>query len=273
MKGAEGPIPEPAPIPTLPFGEWLRALEDSRRSGQGMDVPCGECRGCCTSAYFIPVGPDEKGALARIPKRLLFPAPGRPKGNFLLGYDEKGHCAMFKDNACSIYADRPLACRGYDCRVFAATGLSETDKPAIARQGERWRFAFPTGEDERLFAAARAAARFLREHADGFPAGFLPASATQQAALAIRVHALFRDDPGPGKVDPEDAGTKDAGIGDKGTGNAGRGEKPSGKRPAWAQERIAAILGIMGQEAGTDREIRPQARGGRGKGLGRAGTG
>lgn len=258
MKGKEDPVPEPVPIQTLPFGEWLRALEDSGRSGRGMEVPCGECRGCCTSAYFIPVGPDEKGALARIPKRLLFPAPGRPKGNYLLGYDEKGHCAMFKDNACSIYADRPLACRGYDCRVFAATGLSEIDKPAIARQGERWRFAFPTGEDERLFAAARAAARFLREQADGFPAGFLPANATQQAALAIRVHALFRDDPG---------------TGDKGAGKAGGEEKASGKRRAWARERIAAILGIAGQAAGKDREIRRPARGGRGKGLGRAGTG
>jgi Fe-S-cluster containining protein len=182
-----------APLSTLPFSDWLRAFGESERSALGIDVPCGGCRGCCTSSYFIPIGPDEKATRARIPKRLLFAAPGRPKGHFLLAYDERGHCAMFKDNACSIYADRPRACRAYDCRVFAATGFSEAGKPAIARQGERWRFAFPAEEDARRFEAVRAAARFLREHAAEFPEGFVPGNATQQAALAIRVHAVFLD--------------------------------------------------------------------------------
>jgi Fe-S-cluster containining protein len=156
-----------------------------------MAVDCGECRGCCTSSYFIPVGPDETDTLAAIPKRLLFRAPGMPKGHFLLGYSGNGHCALFRDNACSIYAHRPRACRAYDCRVFAATGLSEEGKPAIARQAERWRFAFPSAEDRRLLAAVREAARFLREHAGEFPPGFLPANATQMAGLALRIHGLF----------------------------------------------------------------------------------
>lgn len=186
---------DPAPLPALPFAEWLRALAASGSGGNGIDVPCGECRGCCTSSYFIPVGPEETATLARIPKRLRFAAPGRPKGHFLLAYDERGHCALFKDNACSIYAHRPRACREYDCRVFAATGLAEEDKPAIARQSGTWRFAFPSREDESRFAAVRAAARFLREHAGEFPEGFLPANATQQAALAIRVHGVFLAPP------------------------------------------------------------------------------
>lgn len=160
-----------------------------------MDVPCGECRGCCTSAYFIPVGPDETATLERIPRRLLFRAPGRPKGHFLLGYDERGHCAMFRDNGCSIYADRPRACRAYDCRVFAAAGVSEQGKPAIAAQAERWRFAYPSEADLKLHAAVREAARFLRERAAAFPADFVPAHPTQQAALAVRVHAAFLDRP------------------------------------------------------------------------------
>jgi Fe-S-cluster containining protein len=178
-------------LPTLPFSEWLRAIGEATHAGTGMDVACGECRGCCTSSYFIPVGPDEAEALAAIPKRLLFKAPGMPKGHYLLGYADNGHCALFKDNACSIYARRPRACRAYDCRLFAATGLAEEGKPAIARQAERWRFAFPAAEDRRLFQAVRDAARFLREHAADFPEGFLPANATQQAGLALRVHGLF----------------------------------------------------------------------------------
>lgn len=182
MKAADGPLP------TLGFSEWLRAIGESDAD---MAVDCGECRGCCTSSYFIHVGPDETDALAVIPKRLLFRAPGLAKGHFLIGYSENGHCAMFRDNACSIYANRPRACRAYDCRVFAATGLSEEGKPAIARQAERWRFAFPSAEDTRLFEAVREAARFLRGHAGEFPAGFLPPNATQQAALALRVHGLF----------------------------------------------------------------------------------
>jgi len=180
-----------APLPTLPFSDWLKAIDESKRSGSGIAVECGECRGCCTSSYFIPIGPDEKETLARVPKRLLFPAPGKPKGRRLLGYDEKGHCALFKDNACSIYAHRPHACRAYDCRVFAATGFTEADKPAIAEQAGRWRFAFPSEDDERRFGATQAAARFLREHAADFPEGFLPSQATQLAAFALRIHPVF----------------------------------------------------------------------------------
>jgi Fe-S-cluster containining protein len=213
-------------LPTLPFSEWLRAIGeasvDAGRSGAGMAVACGECRGCCTSAYFIPVGPEESDTLAAIPKRLLFAAPGMPKGHFLLGYAENGHCAMFQNNACSIYAQRPRACRAYDCRLFAATGLSEEEKPVIARQAERWRFAFPSEEDRRLFAAVRAAARFLRGHASEFPAGFLPANATQQAGLALRVYDLFLQG-GKGTAEIIDEMVKRAG---------GRSKSVASKKPA-----------------------------------------
>lgn len=183
--------PDTGTLPTLRFSDWLNAIGESDRSGTGMAVACGECRGCCTSSYFIPVGPDETDTLAAIPKRLLFRAPGMPKGHFLIGYAENGHCALFRDNACSVYANRPRACRAYDCRVFPATGLSEEGKPAIARQAERWRFAFPSDQDKRLFQAVRDAARFLREKADRFPAGFVPVNPTQQAGLALRIYQVF----------------------------------------------------------------------------------
>jgi hypothetical protein len=215
----------PESIPTAPFGAWLRALEASGRTGADMEVECGSCRGCCTSSYFIPIGPGESRALARIPKRLLFPAPG--KRGYLLGYDERGHCPMFRNDACIIYADRPQACRAYDCRVFAATGFREDGKPAVAGQGERWRFAFPDPEDARLFAAVQAAARFLREHGAEFPAGFLPSQPTQLAALAIRVHAVFLG-KNPRKADilaamAEAAGTPEAESTRKRKGRASSG--------------------------------------------------
>jgi Fe-S-cluster containining protein len=181
-----------ASVPAGRFSTWFRRARRALESKGSIDVPCGDCRGCCTSSYFIHVAPDEIETLAQIPKKLLFPAPGMPKGHVLLGYDEKGHCPMFKDNACSIYAHRPRTCRAYDCRVFAATGIAvEESKPAIARQIPRWKFALESPEDEARLKAARAAARFLMRHADDFPEGFLPRNAAAQAALALRVHALF----------------------------------------------------------------------------------
>ena len=184
--------PEPPDLPTDGFSAWLARTRDGQQTKAGADVPCGDCRGCCTSAYFIHIGPDETAALARIPKALRFKAPGLPKGHVLLGYDDKGHCPMFKDNACSIYADRPQTCRDYDCRVFPATGFSvEADKPAIAGQAVRWKFGFSRAADKRDFAAVQAAAAFLRDHAGDFPQGFLPAHPTQLAVLALKVYGVF----------------------------------------------------------------------------------
>ena len=111
----------------------MRQGRDPAGSG-GSDVPCGTCTACCTSSQFVHIEPDERDALAHIPAELLFPAPGRPRGHVLLGYDERGHCPMLVDGACSIYAHRPRTCRTYDCRVFAAAGVDPGDGQAPDRQ-------------------------------------------------------------------------------------------------------------------------------------------
>src|SRR5437763_4457379 len=89
----------------------------------GAEVPCAGCTACCTSYQFVHIGPEETETLARIPAALLAPAPGRPSGHMVLGYDDRGQCPMLVDNQCSIYSHRPRTCRAYDCRVFAATGI------------------------------------------------------------------------------------------------------------------------------------------------------
>src|SRR5262249_465616 len=115
-------ITEQQELPAGEFSSWLRL---TRRALQlkniGADVPCGECNACCGSSYFIHIKPEETQTLNRIPKALLFPAPGLPKGNVLMGYNEKGECPMLIDNKCSIYEHRPQTCRDFDCRIFAAT--------------------------------------------------------------------------------------------------------------------------------------------------------
>jgi Fe-S-cluster containining protein len=165
-------------------------------TGDQVAVPCGDCTACCTSSQFVHVGPDERETLARIPRALLFAAPGLPKGHMVMGYDDHGHCPMFVDGACSIYEHRPRTCRTYDCRVFPAAGV-EPDGPAhsaIAARARRWRFEMSTPADAALHAAVRAAASFLRDNASRLP---VPTNPTQLAYLAARVHDLFVDGATP----------------------------------------------------------------------------
>jgi Fe-S-cluster containining protein len=179
------------------FSTWLEQTRQAQNTGKGIDVPCGECNACCRSSYFIHITPDEKETIARIPKALLFPAPGLPKGNLVLGYDKNGHCPMFKENKCSIYEHRPQTCRKYDCRVFAASGLFPRDdkKQKIVQHSLRWQFDFQTDYERKQISALRKAARFLKEHADLFPEGFVPRNTTQQAILAIKVYNVFLNKP------------------------------------------------------------------------------
>ena len=189
------------PLPAGRFSAWLAAAADPVQVE--MDVPCGTCTACCRSSYFIHVGPDEHDTLRHIPKRLLFPAPGRPKGHRVLGFDERGHCPMLTDAGCSIYEHRPRTCRSYDCRVFTATDLSarEDGKVDIAQRVDRWRFDLdsePHAVTE--LAAVRRAAAYLQEHRDQiFPDGDAPVNNGQRAALAIKIHRLFltTSDPAP----------------------------------------------------------------------------
>jgi Fe-S-cluster containining protein len=126
------------------FSSWLAEMQGALRGENDANVPCDGCTACCTSSQFVHVEPDETDALAHIPSELLFPAPGLPRGHVLMGYDERGHCPMFVDGGCSIYAHRPRACRVYDCRVFAATGveLDDRSKSDITARVARWRFRY-----------------------------------------------------------------------------------------------------------------------------------
>jgi Fe-S-cluster containining protein len=179
------------------FSSWLRRTRTALMNDGAAEVPCGGCNACCRSAYFIHIKPEEIRTLSRIPRALLFPAPGLPPGNAVMGFDEKGHCPMLVEEECSIYEDRPLTCRSYDCRVFPAAGLEEigAGKAPVRERSRSWEFSHPTELDDREHAAARAAAAFMRDRAECFPGGFLPSNPTQLAVLAIKVCALFLEHP------------------------------------------------------------------------------
>ena len=174
------------------FALWLEKIEQIGNYFQGMEVPCGSCRACCTSSLFIQIKPDEKEALLKIPDELLFPAPGLPEGNVLLGFDEHGHCPMFVDNECSIYEHRPQTCRDFDCRIFPATGISESaERPLIVEQSNRWQFEFSDQNDRETINALRDTAHFLMDYSNYFPENFVPQNSTQLAALAIKLYKAF----------------------------------------------------------------------------------
>ncbi|PKM77962.1 MAG: hypothetical protein CVU90_04410 [Firmicutes bacterium HGW-Firmicutes-15] len=180
-------------LPAGCFSSWLRRTRNTLVKENGTDVPCGECKACCTSSYFIHIRPEETQTLTQINRKLLFAAPGLPKGNVLLGYYENGHCPMLIDNKCSIYEHRSLTCRSYDCRIFTAAGIEagDTDKALINQRIRHWKFSYPTKRDSDQHSAVQAAAMFLRERAECFPAELVPKNSSQLAILAIKVYDVF----------------------------------------------------------------------------------
>lgn len=176
------------------FESWVGQMQRALRGEADADVPCGTCTACCTSSQFVHIVPDEADALAHIPAELQFPAPGRPAGHVLLGYDERGHCPMFVDGGCSIYAHRPRTCRTYDCRVVAAAGLDLDDDPTrsgIARRVKEWAFRMETDGDRAHAAAVRAAVDDIRVTLSKRPTHGPGPSTTEIAARAVETHERF----------------------------------------------------------------------------------
>lgn len=183
-------------LPAGNFSEWLRDTETALRSGQAeANVPCGACTACCRSSMLIHIRPEETNAIARIPRELLSPARGWPKGHLMLGFNDRGHCPMLVDDQCSIYADRPQTCRRYDCRVFAATAIPLTTppQPEIARRVAQWEFQYESDAGREEHRMVKRAAAFLRQNRDLFPPRFLPKPPAQVAALAIQIHRIFAE--------------------------------------------------------------------------------
>jgi uncharacterized protein len=180
------------PIPAGGFSAWLRAMRAALAGTAGMDVACGSCRGCCTSSYFIKVRAHEKEALEHIGADNLRPVPSATNGNMLMGFDEQGHCFMFANGNCSIYAHRPETCRTYDCRVFTAAGMNAGEgKTEINERISRWQFDYPQPQDRDEHRAVTAAANFIRQHPIRFPGGRIPSRPSEIAVLAVKSYEVF----------------------------------------------------------------------------------
>ncbi|MEN6389554.1 MAG: YkgJ family cysteine cluster protein, partial [Syntrophomonas sp.] len=186
-------VEQPQEIPAGDFSIWLEDFRQALLQDQGMEVPCGGCQACCQASYFIHIRPQEKETLSRIDKKLLFPAPGLPRGNRLLGYFENGQCPLLVNDRCSIYEHRSKTCRAYDCRIFAASGIDagDDDKVLVNERVRRWKFSYQGQAGLDQHAAIKKAARFIRESAECFPEGKVPHDSSQLAILAIKVYNVF----------------------------------------------------------------------------------
>ncbi len=188
-----------APVAAGAFTVWLGTIGPALRGEAESDVPCGTCTGCCTSSQFVLVTPEDTAARSVIPAELLFPAPFLP-GSHLLPYDARGRCPMLGERGCTIYAERPMTCRTYDCRVFPAAGV-EADKPAVAERAGRWEFEHPTERDLVAHDAVMAAARWLGAHADLLPEDVRPPHPTALAVLAVQIREVFASTAAPADTD------------------------------------------------------------------------
>lgn len=84
------------------------------------DVPCGPCVKCCEllSPYLTP---DEISS-GVYPISIINPADDHVVSNPNCGptvtmfKNKGGGCSMLVDKKCTIYYNRPIACRQFDCR-------------------------------------------------------------------------------------------------------------------------------------------------------------
>ena len=220
------------------FGAWIAAMRLALAGKADAGVPCGDCCACCSTSHFVHIGPEERETLARVPRELLFPAPGMPAGHVLLPYDGHGNCPLLDGRGrCTIYAHRPLTCRTYDCRVFAAAGV-EADRELITRRVRQWRFSCPGPADAERLAAVRAAAGWVRKHADAFPGREVPDGPADLAVLAVRVADVFLPG-GPVATGADDSTTAaavvraaNAGVADRAAGVVARATGADGRGPS-----------------------------------------
>jgi Fe-S-cluster containining protein len=177
-----------------PFSDWLRKMRRSLKGNEGMDVPCGDCVGCCVSGYSLQLRPDDHQAAARIPATFVVNAAGFAKGDLTVRALENGLCPMLDAGKCSIYSVRPQTCLDYDCRIFAAAGIDAggEDKAVINKRVREWRFSYPAHTDELEHAAVRAAATFIRDRRDSFTVR-VPAGPMGIAVFAIKAYEVFLD--------------------------------------------------------------------------------
>lgn len=86
-----------------------------------LEALCQSCGLCCDGSLFtrVPLGLSEK-----VPEVKL-----RVVTNEFGGRHFPQRCAALEGTVCQVYAERPLACRRYECLLFSALREGEVSLP------------------------------------------------------------------------------------------------------------------------------------------------
>jgi Fe-S-cluster containining protein len=120
-------------------------------------VPCGTCTACCKSGYAVDLTPEET---KRLPHVL------NDCGEPILPRREDGSCTLLKDERCSVYEERPVSCRKYDCRKMSLTGI--LSKQLMAAGYIPFRVYAKTTEEADVLTAMRLAAADVQAVGAGY---------------------------------------------------------------------------------------------------------
>lgn len=132
------------PVAVKWAGDPLDLFEETAR--RGVDhlagrrpvsrVPCDGCRACCWHAG-VDVDPNIERPEDLAHLDLVWRDEGENPGWFIRKRDD-GACVHLGPGGCTVYEHRPTACRLYDCRVHALTGV--LDSYDGGQHQPSWRF-------------------------------------------------------------------------------------------------------------------------------------
>jgi len=107
--------------------EFMNFLRQEEITGR---LPCDECGGECCSQDVIFTKDDIKRLSAKYSFKHITKQhnPGKgdtfrlsPKGQAI---DISKKCVFYKDNKCSVYADRPIICKDYGSKKYSQCGYA-----------------------------------------------------------------------------------------------------------------------------------------------------
>jgi Fe-S-cluster containining protein len=94
-------------------------------------VPCAGCVACCHTEVEVD---DAEPKSNRAHQRTTINTDGK----LVLRRTPEGACIHLSGRGCTIYRYRPLACRGYDCRLQGLAGMIE--RFAMGQESPRWQW-------------------------------------------------------------------------------------------------------------------------------------
>jgi len=82
------------------------------------ELICGECKACCEWGGEIGLRPQLTLAEALVlENELITMMDGvNPVQQVVLKANDEGSCVYLSEEGCTNYANRPIVCKGFDCR-------------------------------------------------------------------------------------------------------------------------------------------------------------